>query len=194
MSYPRRQELRRLSRAGTAVVGGAIAGLLALGVASMGALSLAGVLFVVAMAFGFSARRSLVLAERSRVGARSEDDVRHALALLRTDGWRLRHSLQWRGGGDIDLVAIAPWGVAFAIEVKTSRYEDRHLVVVREQAGWLWRFRRRWCRQGVVPVLCVARARGVYRWEDSVLVVSIDRLVLALHATSYPIESVAVPF
>ena len=110
MSYPRRQGFRRLSRAGTAVVGSAIAGLLALGATSMGALSLAGVLFVVAMAFVFSARRWLLLAERSRVGARSEGDVRHALAPLRDEGWRVRYSLQWRGRGDIDLVAIAPWG------------------------------------------------------------------------------------
>ena len=107
---------------------------------------------------------------------------------------RLRHSLQWRGRGDIDLVAIAPWGVAFALEVKTSWYEDRHLVIVREQAAWLWHFRRRWCRHGVVPVVCVARTRGVHRWNEGVLVGSIDRLVPALHAKSYPIESVALPF
>jgi hypothetical protein len=65
--------------------------------------------------------------------------------------------------------------------VKTSRYEDRHLVVVGEQAAWLWRFRRRWCRHVVVPVMCVARARGLHRWEEGVLVVSIDRVVPALH-------------
>jgi hypothetical protein len=135
-----------------------------------------------------------VLAGRNRVGARSEDEVRRALAPLRTEGWRLRHSLQWRGRGDIDLVAIAPWGVAFALEAKTSRYEYRHLASVREQAAWLWRSRRSWCRHGMVPVLCVARARGLHRWEDGVLVASIDRLVPTLLATSYPIESVALPF
>src|SRR5438067_1527032 len=103
-----------------------------------GAVSLAGLLVVPAAGVAFSARHWLVLAERSRVGARSEGQVQRALAPLRTEGWRLRHSLQWRGRGDIDLVAIAPWGVAFALEVKTSRYEDRHLVIVREQAAWLW--------------------------------------------------------
>ena len=89
-------------------------------------------------------------------------------------------------------MASAPRGLGFAIEMKTSSYEYRHPVVIREQAAWLWRFRRRWCRRGVVPVLCVARARGVYHWEESVLVVSIDRLVPSLPATSYPVESVAL--
>jgi hypothetical protein len=89
----------------------------------------------------------------------------------------MRHSLAWQGRGDIDLVAVAPGLIAFAVEVETSAHDDRHLVTVREQAAWLWRIRRRWCRHGVVPVLCVARARGVHRWEDGVLVVSIDRLI-----------------
>ena len=63
--------------------------------------------------------------------------------------------------------------------MKTSRYDDRHLVLVREQAVWLWRFRRRWCQHGVVPVVCLARSRGVQRWEDGVLVVSLDCLAPA---------------
>jgi hypothetical protein len=66
------------------------------------------------------------LAQRSGVGARSEDEVRHALAPLQREGWRLRHSLPWRGRGDIDSLAIAPTGVAFAIETKTRAYDDRH--------------------------------------------------------------------
>jgi hypothetical protein len=146
----------------------------------MGAISLAGVFVIAAVALGFSARHWLGLAARSRVGAHSEDEVRRALARLRREGWRLRHSLGWCGRGDIDSVAIAPGGVAFAIETKTARYEDRHLALVREQAAWLWRFRRRLCRRGVVPVLWVARARGVHRWEQGVLVVSLNRLLPAL--------------
>ena len=98
------------------------------------------------------------------------------------------------GRGDIDSVAITPGGVAFAIEVKTSGYEHRHLVVVREQAAWLCRLRRRWCRHGVVPVICVARLRGLRRWEDDVLVISLDRLVPAPRAASSRIERVALPF
>jgi hypothetical protein len=38
------------------------------------------------------------LAGRSRVGARSEDEVQRALASLWAEGWRLRHSLPWQAG------------------------------------------------------------------------------------------------
>jgi Holliday junction resolvase-like predicted endonuclease len=176
-----------------AAAGGAGAILISRALANVGRLALAGAFLVAALALGMEAALAS-LASRSRVGARSEDEVRRALAPLRTEGWRLRHSLQWRGRGDIDLVAIAPWGVAFALEVKTSRYEHAHLVMVREQATWLWRLRRRWCQQGAVPVLCVARGRGLHRWEDGVLVVSIDCLVPALLAESHPIERAALPF
>ena len=67
------------------------------------------------------ARHWLRLAGRSRVGARSEDEVRRVLAPLTAEGWRLRHSLPYRGRGDIDSVAIAPTGIAFAIERRPAR-------------------------------------------------------------------------
>jgi len=94
--------------------------LLALPVAGAGAVSAAGAILVLALGLGFYARHWLSLAARSRVGARSEDEVRRALAPLQADGWRLRHSLPWRGRGDIDSLAIAPTGVAFAIETKCA--------------------------------------------------------------------------
>jgi Nuclease-related domain len=130
------------------------------------------------------ARRWLVLAGRSRVGARSEDEVQRALAPLQADGWRLRHSLPWRERGDVDSVAIAPTGIAVAIETKTKTYDERHLARVREQAVWLSRRRRRWCRHGAVAVLCLVHARGVQRLEHDVLVVSIDRLTAALRTAA----------
>jgi hypothetical protein len=78
---------------------------------------LAGLLLVAALALCLYARRWLSLARRSRVGARSEDEVvQRALAPLRAEGWRLRHSLAWQGRGDIDSVAISPGGIAVAIE------------------------------------------------------------------------------
>jgi hypothetical protein len=92
----------------------------------------------------------------------------------------LRHSLAWRERGDIDSLAIAPTGVAFVVETKTRAYNDRHLARMREQAAWLSRRRRRWCRHGAVPVICVVRARDVQRLEQNVLVVSIDRLIPVL--------------
>jgi hypothetical protein len=94
--------------------------LLALAVAGAGAVSAAGAILVLAVGLGLYARHWLSLAERSGVGARSEDDVRRALAPLLADGWRLRHSLPWRGRGDIDSLAIAPTGVAFAIETRCA--------------------------------------------------------------------------
>ena len=100
------------------------------------------------------------------------------------EGWRLRHSLPHRSRGDIDSVAIAPTGVAFAVETKTRTFDVRHLAGVREMALWLYRRRRRWCPRGALPVLCVVRARGLERIEGGVLIVSLDRLVPALRVAA----------
>jgi hypothetical protein len=70
--------------------------------------ALGGLLLLMAVGLAFYARHWLSLAGRSRVGARSEDEVQRALAPLQAEGWRLRHSLPWQGSGDIDSVAIAP--------------------------------------------------------------------------------------
>ena len=150
--------------------------LLALVVGGARAWLLEGLLLVVAFGLGLYARHWLALAGRSRVGARSEDEVHRALAPLQADGWRLRHSLTWRGPGDIDSVAISPTGIAVAIETKTRSYDQRHLARVREQVAWLSRRRRRWARNGALGVVCLVRARGVERAEQDVLVVSIDRM------------------
>lgn len=77
-------------------------------------------------------------------------------------------------------MAIAPGGIAIAIETKTRSYDQRHLARVREQVAWLSRHRRRWARSGALGVLCLVRARGLDRVEDDVVVVSIDRLTHAL--------------
>jgi Nuclease-related domain len=180
LNYARRQQYRRLSRAVVAAAGTAAVFLLALLLAGFGATSEASVLFLVALGLGVYSRHWLVLARRSRVGARSEDEVRRRLDPLRRDGWWVRHAMSWRGRGDIDSVAIAPNGVGFAIETKTRTYDHRQLGRVLEQARWLGRRRRRWCRRGALAVLCVVRATGVERYEHGVLVVSIDRLVRVL--------------
>ena len=184
MNYARRQQYRRLSHAGKAALGSVGAALLGLVIASAGAAPLAGLLLLTAVGLGLYARHWLSLAGRSRVGARSEDEVQPALAHLQAEGWRLRHSLPWQGRGDIDSVAIAPTGVAVAIETKTRTYDVRHLARVHEQAVWLSRRRRRWCRHGVLAVLCLVRVRGVERVENDVLVVSIDRLMPAVRSAA----------
>ena len=120
LNYARRQQYRRLSRAGRAATGSAATVLLALVLGAAGQAPLAGLLLLTAVGLGFYARHWLALAGRSRVGARSEDDVRRALASLEAEGWRLRHSLRWQGGGDIDSVAISPTGIVVAIETKCA--------------------------------------------------------------------------
>ena len=181
-SFPRRQQARRLRRAAASGAAAIAAGALAADRRGAGATALAGLLALVMAALVLDARRWARLAARSRVGARSEDAVRRALGGLEAEGWRLRHSLLWGGRGDIDSVAIAPTGVAFAIEAKSRTFDARHLAHARQTAAWLYRHRRRWCRRGALPVLCVVRARGVQHVEDEVLVVSLDRLAPALRA------------
>ncbi|MHB1837226.1 MAG: nuclease-related domain-containing protein [Solirubrobacteraceae bacterium] len=184
VNYARRQQYRRLSRAGEAGIGAAGTAVLGLWAASVGAGLVAGCLLIVAAGLALSARRWLSLARRSWVGARSEDAVQRALAPLQAEGWRLRHSLPWQGRGDIDSVAIAPTGIAVAIETKTRTYDGRHLDQVREQAAWLLRRRRRWARNGAFGVMCLVRANGVERVEHEVLIVSIDRLTYVLRVAA----------
>jgi hypothetical protein len=183
-NYARRQQYRRLVHAGEATLAGVIAALLGLSILSAGAAALAGLVLVTAVGLGLCARHGLSLARRSRVGARSEDEVHRALAPLRAEGWRLQHSLPWQGHGDIDSVAIAPTGIAIAIETKTRTYDARHLARLREQTAWLSRRRRRWARNGTFSVMCLVRARGIERAEHDVLVVSIDRLTHVLRVAA----------
>jgi hypothetical protein len=82
VNYARRQQYRRLSHAGKAALGSAVTALLGLAVARAGAAPLAGRLLLTAVGLGLYARHWLSLARRSRVGARSEDEVQRALAHL----------------------------------------------------------------------------------------------------------------
>lgn len=180
VSFPRRQQLRRLGQTALLGVGACVALALALSAAASQAFGAATVLLVVSAALGLYARDQARLAARSGVGARSEADVQRALRVLEGEGWRLRSSLPWQGRGDVDHVAIAPTGVAFAIETKTRSYQPAHLAVVRAQAVWLERRRRRWCPRGARAVLCVTRGPQLEHVADGVLVVSVNRLVAVL--------------
>ena len=197
-SYPRRHQARRLRHAAASGTAAILALGLAVPAALAGLLVIAAALVLMGGALGFSARHWARLAGRARVGARSESEVQRALNALEAEGWRLRHSLPWHGRGDIDHVAIAPTGIAFAIETKTRSYNADHLASVRSQAVWLQRRRRRWCSQtawlqrrrrrwcprGARPVLCVTRGPQIEQLHDEVLVVSVNQLVATLRAAA----------
>src|SRR5579863_7211018 len=91
LNYARRQQYRRLSRAGRLGFAGLTAGLLAMLLISVGFALPGWLLLAVAVIVGLRARHWLSLAGRSRVGARSEDEVRRALAPLQEHGWRVRN-------------------------------------------------------------------------------------------------------
>jgi hypothetical protein len=183
LPYPRRQQLRRLAQAAGAAAASGLAVILAVAVALAGPALMAWPLLLAAVACGLSARHWTRLAGRAAVGARSEAEVRRALTALEREGWRLRHALAWQRG-DIDHVAIAPTGKAFAIETKTRRYEPRHLDTVHAQAAWLRRRRQRWCPNGAGAVLCLTRGPRCERHDRDVLVVSVDRLPAALRVAA----------
>ena len=115
-------------------------------------------LLVLAGGLAAASRRAVHLAARSRVGAESEAEVRRVLERLVRDGWQVRHAVDWPGRGDLDHVVRAPSGIGFVIETKTLRWTRAHLARTSDAARWLARRRRRYPR-GVVPVLCVTRAR-----------------------------------
>src|SRR5687768_6515577 len=102
VSYPRRQQLRRLKH----TVVRALEAALALGVAVMmwwtgeGALAFAALLLTAVLSV--DGAHALRLAARSRVGAESEAQVRRALEPLTRDGWHVEHAVDWPGGGDLD--------------------------------------------------------------------------------------------
>jgi hypothetical protein len=127
ISYPRQQQYRRLGRSAAAASAALATGLLALLAGSVGAAPVAGALLIATAVLAEYARHWGRLAARSRVGARSEGQVRRALEPVRGEGWRLRHAVPWQGRGDIDHVAIAPRdvGLAFAIETKNEDLPGR---------------------------------------------------------------------
>jgi hypothetical protein len=185
VSYPRRQQLRRLKRAAVLGTGSAAALASATVIARAGDSGLASGLVLTSGILALACRHALALAGRSRVGAASEARVRQALAVLERDGWSVRHSLDWPGPGDLDHVVRAPSGTGFVIETKTLHYTRAHLERAGAAARWLARRRRRY-PGGVRPVICLARARRVERVHDDVLIVSLDRLVDALRRASAP--------
>jgi hypothetical protein len=182
VSYPRRQQLRRLMHAFRLAAGAMIASIGAVLVASAGHAGIAFSLAAAALVLGLLSRRALQLAGRSRVGAESEAQIRRALEPLVREGWWVAHAVEWPGRGDLDHVLRSPSGMGFVIETKTLRYGRVHVARTIDAARWLARKRRRYPR-GVLPVVCVTRARRLERFQDEALVVSLDCLMTALRQT-----------
>jgi len=160
MSYARRQQHRRLSCAGKAAIGGTAAAVLGVEAASVGAVFLAAPLLVVTIALGLYAGRGFSLAHRSRVGHALRKTFSARSLPCRGRAGACAHSQQWQGRGDIDSVAIAPTGIAVAIETKTRTYDRSQLARVGELAAWLSRRRRRWACSGALGVTCLIRVRA----------------------------------
>lgn len=188
VSYPRRQQLRRLRHAGARALEAAFALGVAVIFAWTGDPMLAFAALLVAAVLSVDGAYALRLAARSRVGAESEAEVRRALEPLAREGWHVEHAVDWSGGGDLDHVVRAWSGVGFVIETKTRRYTRAQLERTADAARRLaWRRRR--YPLGVRPVICVTRARCVARAEGTVLVVSTDLLMATLRAAAAPVPS-----
>ena len=182
LSYARRQQWRRLMTAASRAAGAAGA-LVAAALATAAEEAELGLLLaLLSGVLALASRHSLRLAARSRVGAESEAQVRRALKPLAREGWRVEHAVDWPGRGDLDHVLRSPSGMGFVIETKTLRYSRAHVLRTVDAARWLARKRRRYPR-GVMPVVCVTRARRVERFEEEALVVSLDCLMPALRQT-----------
>jgi Nuclease-related domain len=177
LSYPRVQQYRRLARALGLGALSLVMVVVAVGAAAAGMATVALVMVAVGATLAIRARRWAALGRRSRIGAVSEQLVRKRLTPLERDGWTVKHSLRWPGGGDVDHVATAPLGITFAIETKTRSYRWADVQRIRRVAGWLSRRRAPWRPRRVIPVLCLAGERGVERFEAGVAVVSLDRLL-----------------
>ena len=182
VSYVRRQKWHRLRTAASRAAGAAVALAAAVLAVAADEAELGLALALLSGVLALASRSALRLAARSRVGAESEGQVRRALKPLTREGWRVAHAVDWPGRGDLDHVLLSPLGLGFVIETKTLRYSRAHVLRTIDAARWLARKRRRYpC--GVLPVVCVTRARRVERLEEEALVVSLDRLVPALRQT-----------
>ena len=182
MTHARRQQYRHLARsAGYAVAAAAIL-LVAVSVPrSGGEPLLVFTLLPLAAGLSLAARRSKRIAGRCRAGADSERAVRFVLNQLGRGGWTVRNGVAWPGGGDVDHLVRSPDGLGFAIETKTLTFSQEHVRRTEATARWAGQRRRRY-PYGVIPVLCVVRARRVESRCRDVVVVSLDRLLPVLES------------
>jgi Nuclease-related domain len=182
MSYPRRQQhlwARKTivyEMTGTALL---IAGFVAIGT---GRAVLAALAFPAGGALITAYTVAADRAARNRIGADSEQLVHDTLERLRPHGYKISHGSRWPEGGDIDHLVRTPDGLGFCIGTKTLTFDQAHLERVRRQADWA--SRHPGYRRGMLPIICVARARDTQLLAGGVLIVSPDRLLDAILAAS----------
>jgi hypothetical protein len=83
-------------------------------------------IFLVLMALGLIANGAYLWkrANHADQGAKGEEDITQALAILESQGWQLEYGMRLGNGvGDLDVFCVSPNGKAFAIEVKSHRGE-----------------------------------------------------------------------
>jgi hypothetical protein len=141
VSYPRRQQVRRVMRAAKLAAGAMIALIGAVVLASAGHPALALSLGAAAAVLGLLSRRALRLARRSGVGADSEAEVRRALEQLARQGWRVAHAVDWPRRGGPGSRAALPVGDGFrdrhqdtALQPRAHRADGRGGALSRAQA------------------------------------------------------------
>ena len=187
MSHARRQQYRHIARTAGYALAAALALLAAPSASRGGGEALVVATLLLAAGLTWAACRAQRLANRWRVGADSEGAVEDALKNLVGSGWAVRSGVPWPGGGDVDHLVRSPNGLGFAIETKTRTFSQQHLRRTAATARWAARSRRRYPR-GVLPILCVVRARGVESRCGDIVVVSLDRLLGVLDRLALSVE------
>jgi hypothetical protein len=184
LNYARRQQYHRLSRAGAAAVASVAAALLALVLASVGAISLAGLLLLTAVPSA-STRATGSVWPVAAGWARSRR-TRCAVFSLR---------LRRRGGGSDTGSGGTAGETSTQLRSRpagsASRSKRRRgATTIAISCGCA--SRPRGCPvageggagAARCQLLCVVRDRGVQRWEQGALVVSIDRLTSTLQSAA----------
>jgi hypothetical protein len=140
VSYPRRQQVRRVLRAAKLVTGAMIALIGAVLLASAGHAGLALSLGAAAVVLALLSRRALRLARRSGVGADSEAEVRRALEPLARQGWRVAARGRLAGSRGPGSRAVLSVGDGFrdrdqdaALQPGAPRANDRRGTLAGEQ-------------------------------------------------------------
>lgn len=138
-----------------------------------------GIAYLLVLFFGVRAWWRLRSSDRYRLGAEAERQVGRLLERGRPPGYKLRHGVRKRGGGDLDHVLISRSQV-IVVETKRSRLDDKAIAQALRHRSHA---ERRWRRPATVCV-CVARGDVRPRQVGEVWVLSAQDLTRWLSAAS----------